>query len=92
MRTSTIPSATSTSGTTAEAVSIRPAEVLRILRTAGGSLLLQAALHGQLLRVEWAEEKSRLLKLVIATLLGFVCLLGLMAALGALLLALTLSV
>jgi len=88
MRTSTIPSATSTSGTTAEAVSIRPAEVLRILRTAGGSLLLQAALHGQLLRVEWAEEKSRLLKLVIATLLGFVCLLGLMAALGALLLAL----
>jgi len=88
MRNSTPSSATSTSATTAETVSIRTAEVLRILRSAGGALLLQAALHGQLLRVEWAEEKSRLLKLVMATLLGFVCLLGLMAALGALLLAL----
>jgi uncharacterized membrane protein YqjE len=74
--------------TTAEAVSIRTAEVLRIMRTAGGALLVQAALHGQLLQVEWAEEKSRLLKLVMATLLGFVCLLGLLAALGALFLAL----
>ena len=62
--------------------------MLRVLRTAGGALLLQAALHGQLLRVEWAEEKSRLLKLVTATLVGFVCLLGLLAALGTLLLAL----
>jgi hypothetical protein len=68
MRTATLTSATSTPETTADALSIRPAEVLRILRTAGGSLLLQAPLHGQLLRVEWAE-KSRLLKIVMATLL-----------------------
>jgi len=88
MRNATSQSAPPAPGTTADAASIRTTEVLRILRTAGGALLLQAALHGQLLRVEWAEEKSRLLKLVMATLLGFVCLLGLMAALGALLLAL----
>jgi len=88
MRNSTLLSATPSPGATIDAVSVRTAEVLRILRTAGGSLLLQAALYGQLLRVEWAEEKSRLLKLIMATLLGFVCLLGLLAALGALLLAL----
>jgi uncharacterized membrane protein YqjE len=88
MRNSTLHSATTAAGTTIDAVSIRTAEVLRILRTAGGSLLVQAALHVELLRVEWAEEKSRLLKLVMATLLGFVCLLGLMVTLGALLLAL----
>ncbi|HEX9473176.1 MAG TPA: phage holin family protein [Steroidobacteraceae bacterium] len=88
MRNSTQPTATTAASTSIHAVSIKTTGVLRILRTAGGALLLQAALHGQLLRVEWAEEKSRLLKLVMATLLGFVCLLGLLAALGVLLLAL----
>jgi uncharacterized membrane protein YqjE len=88
MRNSTLSSASPTPESKLETASIRTAEVLRVLRTAGGALLLQAALHGQLLRVEWAEEKSRLLKLVTATLVGFVCLLGLLAALGTLLLAL----
>jgi uncharacterized membrane protein YqjE len=88
MRISTLPSASPAPGSSSEAASLRTADVLRILRTAGGALLVQAALYSQLLRVEWAEEKSRLLKLVMATLLGFVCLLGLLAALGALLLAL----
>jgi uncharacterized membrane protein YqjE len=73
--------------TTAEAASISTAQLLRIVRTAGGAMLVQTALHGQLLRVEWAREKARLLKLVMATLLGFVCLLGLLVALGTLLLA-----
>jgi uncharacterized membrane protein YqjE len=88
MHNSTQPSAKAAAGTGADAPSIKTAEIVHILRTAGGSLLLQAALHGQLLRVEWAEEKSRLLRMVMATLLGFVCLLGLLVALGALLLAL----
>jgi uncharacterized membrane protein YqjE len=88
MRNSTLSSPTTAAGTTIDAVSIRTAEVVRILRAAGGSLLVQAALHVELLRIEWAEEKSRLLKLAVATLLGFVCLLGLLVALGALLLAL----
>jgi uncharacterized membrane protein YqjE len=70
-----------------EAASINTAELLRMLRTAGGAMLLQAGLHGQLLRVEWAQEKSRLLKLVMATLLGFVSVLGLLATLGILVLA-----
>lgn len=61
--------------------------MLRIVRTAGGALLVQAALHAELLRVEWAEEKGRLQKMVMAVLLGFACLFGLMMALGALLLS-----
>ena len=84
---STLPPAAAAPATIAEAASISTAELLRIVRTAGGALLLQAGLHGQLLRVEWAQEKARLRKLVMASLLGFVCLLGLLAALGTLLLA-----
>jgi uncharacterized membrane protein YqjE len=70
-----------------ESASISTAQLLRIVHTAGGALLLQTGLYGQLLRLEWAQEKARLLKLVMATLLGCVCLLGLLAALGTLLLA-----
>ena len=85
---STLPPEPPAPATAAEAASISTSQLLRVMRTAGGALLLQAGLHGQLLRIEWAQEKARLLKLVMATLLGFVCLLGLMAALGTLLLAL----
>jgi uncharacterized membrane protein YqjE len=63
--------------------------MLRIARTAGGALLAQAGLHAELLRVEWAEEKGRLQQMMLAMLLGFACLLGLMLALGALLLSLS---
>ncbi len=62
--------------------------MLRIVQRAGAALLGQGALHAQLLQVEWAEEKSRLLKMATALLMGFACLLGLMLSLGALLLAL----
>ena len=61
--------------------------VLRIARSAGGALLVQAGLHAQLLRIEWAETKGRLLKMLLATLVGLACLLGLMAATAVLLLA-----
>jgi len=61
--------------------------VLRIARTAGGALLVQAGLHAELLRIEWAEEKGRLQNMILAMLFGFACLLGLMLALGALLLS-----
>ncbi|MDO9317814.1 MAG: hypothetical protein Q7V56_06410 [Gammaproteobacteria bacterium] len=63
--------------------------VLRILRKAGGSLLVQGTLHGQLLRLEWAQEKDRLLKMLLVTLLGFSCLICAMLALGALALLLS---
>ena len=71
----------------AEPASISTAALLRIVRTAGGALLVQAGLHGQLLRIEWAQERSRLLKLVMAALLGCICLLGLLGALATMLLA-----
>ena len=59
---------------------------LRILRSAGSALFAQAALHEQLARVEWAEEKSRLLQMLVAILLGFIFLMcGLIVISGALL-------
>ena len=62
---------------------------LRILRSAGSALFAQAALHEQLARVEWAEEKSRLLQMLVAILLGFIFLMcGLIVISGALLIAL----
>jgi uncharacterized membrane protein YqjE len=45
-------------------------DALRILRSAGGSMLGQAALHAQLVQVEWAQEQRRLLQLLLVTLLG----------------------
>lgn len=62
-------------------------DVIRILLLAGGPLLAQAALHGQLARVEWAEQKIRLLKMLVATLLGYASLLCVMLLAGALALA-----
>lgn len=64
-----------------------PLDVVRILRSAGSDLFTQATLHGQLARVEWAEEKSRLLRMVAFGLLGFASLLCVMLAAGALVLA-----
>ena len=63
--------------------------VLRILRKAGGSLLVQGSLHGQLIRLEWAQEKDRLLKMLLMTLLGFSSLICAMLAVGALALLLS---
>jgi uncharacterized membrane protein YqjE len=63
--------------------------LLRIVRGAGGALLVQTGLHAQLLQVEWRETRIRLLKMLAAGLLGFTCLLCLMLALGALLVALS---
>lgn len=59
-----------------------------MLRSAGAALLAQAALHGELLRVEWAEEKARLLGLLTLLLLGLVGLLCVLLGTGALVLAL----
>lgn len=63
-------------------------EVLRILRCAGGALITQTGLHAQLARVEWAEEKIRLLHMLLVTLLGFACVLCCLLLAGAVLLAL----
>ncbi len=63
-------------------------DAVRHLRSAGGALLTQVSLHGQLASVEWAEEKTRLLKMLVVVLLGFSCLLCLMLFAGALVLVL----
>ncbi|MDI1303228.1 MAG: hypothetical protein PSX71_15115 [bacterium] len=52
-------------------------------------LLAPAVRHGQPARIEGQEEKNRLLKMLVATLLGFACLLCLMLLSGALLLTLS---
>jgi uncharacterized membrane protein YqjE len=63
-------------------------DLIRLLRSGSGALLAQAALHGQLWRVEWAAEKHRFMQVLIVTLAGFACLLCFMLGMGALLLAL----
>jgi uncharacterized membrane protein YqjE len=63
--------------------------IVGIVRDASGALLDHVSLHAELLRVEWAEEKLRLRRLLTAMLVGFAFLLALLFALGVLLLSLT---
>jgi uncharacterized membrane protein YqjE len=62
--------------------------LLYVLRISGGAWLLQAGLHLQLLRSEWGQERIRLRRLIVATLLGFAFLLGLVGTASAVGLAL----
>ncbi len=64
-----------------------PLDAIRLLRSAGGALFAQASLHGQLARVEWAEEKNRLMNMAVAALAGFAFLLCFLLFTGALLIA-----
>lgn len=64
-------------------------DALRLLFSAGGALLAQAGLHGQLARLEWAEEKSRLHRMLITGLVGFASLLCSMIFIGILVMATT---
>jgi uncharacterized membrane protein YqjE len=73
--------------TAPQSASISPLDVVRILRSAGSSLLTQAGLHGQLARVEWAAEKSRLTGLLIAALIVAIGVLCTLLMTGALVLA-----
>jgi uncharacterized membrane protein YqjE len=51
---------------------------IHLLRSSGKALFAQLVLHGELARVEWAEEKSRLTKMLVAGLLCFAGLLCVM--------------
>jgi uncharacterized membrane protein YqjE len=73
---------------TPDSTAINALKAIRTLRSAGGALFDQVALHGQLAQVEWGEEKNRLLKMLVGAVLGFACLLCVMLSLGALALAL----
>lgn len=67
--------------------SINPLDAIRVLRSAGGALFDQAILHGELARIEWAQEKNRLLKMLASTLVGYMCLSCTLLFSGALVLA-----
>lgn len=68
---------------TSDHVGLDPLRVVRVLRSAGAALVAQLALHGQLAKIEWAEEKQRLLKMCLAGVIGFACLLCVMVFAGA---------
>jgi uncharacterized membrane protein YqjE len=73
--------------TSSDSPAINPLDVVRLLRSAGAALFAQAAMHGQLARIEWAEEKARLLQILVVGLIGFASLLCVMLFAGALVLA-----
>lgn len=58
------------------------AEIIELLDASGHSLFTQAALHAALVKVEWAEEQNRLLKMHLTTLLGLASLLCALLFLG----------
>jgi uncharacterized membrane protein YqjE len=66
-----------------------PLDAIRILNSAGGALFIQGLLHTELARIEWAEEKRRLLTMLAITLLGFASLLCALVFAGGLVLAAT---
>lgn len=70
-----------------EAAKFSLLDIIRILRSAGGPLFAQTALHAALARVEWAEEKRRLLRMLLFALLGFAFLLCTLLFAGVLVLA-----
>ena len=74
---------------TPEPAAFNPLDVVRLLGAAGGTLLRQATLHGDLARVEWAEEKARLSRMLAVALCGFASFLCAMLAIGALIIALS---
>ncbi|MBX3703034.1 MAG: phage holin family protein [Steroidobacteraceae bacterium] len=73
----------------ARPAAINPLELIAALRSAGRPLFAQLALHGELLRVELAEERNRLLKMAVATLVCFIGLLCTMILAGIVALAFT---
>lgn len=64
------------------------AGTVHLLRSAGGALLAQAALHAELAQLEWVAEKQRLRGMLMALLAGAVFMHCSLLSLGALVLTL----
>lgn len=62
---------------------------LQQLRLASDPLIAQLKLHAQLLNLEWADEKQRLSRLLITSLVGYACFLCLLFFIGMLVLVLS---
>ncbi len=72
-----------------ESDSIDLLSAFRVVRSAGGALCTQANLYGKLARIEWREEKTRLLKMLLLGLVGFACTVCAMVFIGVLVLVLS---
>ena len=70
-----------------KATLINSLDIVRLLRSASGALFAQAALHSELIRLEWEEEKNRLMQMFIFALCGFAFGLCLLIFIGVLVLA-----
>lgn len=57
-----------------------------MLRSAASALLAQGALHAELVQLEWAEEKYRLLRMLIALVAGSLCLFCVLLSISAMVL------
>lgn len=62
-------------------------DIARLLRSGGDELLLQLLLLMRLARIEWQQERLRLLHMLGVGLIGFACLLAVMLFSGGLLVA-----
>jgi uncharacterized membrane protein YqjE len=62
---------------------------IALLRSAGSAIGAQASLHAKLARVEWAEEKVRITRLVIAAIVCTVSAVCLLMSIGMIALALS---
>jgi uncharacterized membrane protein YqjE len=67
--------------------SLSALDALRILRSAGNTMVLQAGLYSQLAKLEWAQEKERLTRMALAVVVALVCFVGTLLFAGVLLLA-----
>jgi uncharacterized membrane protein YqjE len=77
-----IQSSSSSASASADAGARNPLDIIQRLRSIANELLSQMELHGQLFKVEWEEEKNRLIQMLAITLMGFACLLCCMIFIG----------
>lgn len=73
------------SGRTGDALSAL--DTLRMLRSAGGTLGKQAGLYLELARLEWEQEKQRLMRMALLTVVALACFSGALLFAGVLLMA-----
>jgi uncharacterized membrane protein YqjE len=59
-----------------------PLSAFALLRSAGSAFAAQAGLHAQLAKVEWAEEKVRITRMLIASFIGLLSVQCLLMSVG----------
>ncbi len=66
-----------------------PLGIIRLLRATANALVTQLELYGQLARIEWEQEKNRMMRMLAIALLGFACLLCFLLFMGILAITVT---